>query len=343
LVGTISIFAASAKASIAKIIDDSFVGDLVIDSGSFGFGGLSPELAATLNELPEVEAASGVRLGFAEIDGTARTIFGVDPATMGAIVDVGVVEGRVEGMGVDDIAVHTDFAADRGWVAGDEIEVTFAATGPQMLTISVLYDKDELTGNFFIGNPAYEANFPDLFDFQVYVLRAPGVSVDEALTAVEAVAADYPNADVQDLEGFKQAQADQINQLLNLVYVLLALAIVIALIGIANTLALSILERTNELGLLRAVGMTRSQLRSSIRWESVLIALLGTGLGAVVGLFFGWVIVRALEDEGFTELRLPAGQLVVFLVVAVFAGILAAAQPARRAAKLDVLDAIASE
>ena len=251
LVGTISIFAASAKASIAKVIDDSFV--------------------------------------------------------------------------------------------GDRVDVTFAATGTQTLTVSVLYERDELTGNFFIGNPAYEANYPDLFDFQVYVLRAAGVSVDDALAAVEAVAADYPNADVQDLEGFKQAQADQINQLLNLVYVLLALAIVIALIGIANTLALSILERTNELGLLRAVGMTRSQLRSSIRWESVLIALLGTSLGAVVGLFFGWVLVRALEDEGFTELRLPAGQLVGFLVVAVLAGILAAAQPARRAAKLDVLDAIASD
>ena len=262
---------------------------------------------------------------------------------MGEIVDVGVVQGRVEDLGVDDLAVHTEFAADRAWAVGDRVDVTFAATGTQTLTVSVLYERDELTGNFFIGNPAYEANYPDLFDFQVYVLRAAGVSVDDALAAVEAVAADYPNADVQDLEGFKQAQADQINQLLNLVYVLLALAIVIALIGIANTLALSILERTNELGLLRAVGMTRSQLRSSIRWESVLIALLGTSLGAVVGLFFGWVLVRALEDEGFTELRLPAGQLVGFLVVAVLAGILAAAQPARRAAKLDVLDAIASD
>jgi len=162
-------------------------------------------------------------------------------------------------------------------------------------------------------------------------------------SAVEAIAVDYANAEVQDLSEYKQGQADQINQLLSLVYALLFLAIIIALIGIANTLALSILERTHELGLLRAIGMTRGQLRSSIRWESVLIALLGTALGAVIGVFFGWAIVEALRDEGFTELRFPFDQLLIVVVLAVVAGVIAATQPARRAAKMDVLEAVAAD
>lgn len=343
LVASISIFAESAKASINEIIDDAFIGDLVVDSGAFGFGGLSPDLAGRLNDLPEVEAASGVRVGFAEIGGEPQTLFGVDPATMGSIVDVGVSTGRVEDLGPTDIAVYEEYAAEQGWQVGDTIDVTFAQTGVQPLTVSVLFTKDELTGNFFIGNPAFEANYPDIFDFQVYVLRSPDASPDQARAAVEAVAADFANAEVQDLEQYKQAQADQINQLLGLIYALLALAIIIALIGIANTLALSILERTHELGLLRAVGMTRRQLRAAVRWESVLIALLGTTLGAGVGLFFGWSMVRALREDGFTQLRIPLSQLLIVMLVSVAAGVLAATQPARRAAKLDILRAISTE
>ncbi|MDH3295508.1 MAG: FtsX-like permease family protein [Acidimicrobiia bacterium] len=337
LVATISIFAASAKASINKIIDDAFVGDLVVDSGTVGFGGLSPELAARLNEQPEVEAASGVRLGFAEIDGEAQTLYGVDPSTMGDIIDVGVLSGSIESLGPDDIAVHDELAAERGWSMGDEIDVRFAETGLRPMTISVIYERNELTGNFFVGNPAFEANFPSVFDFQVAVLGSDDFSSAETLAAVESIAA------VQDLSEYKQSQADQINQLLSLVYALLFLAIIIALIGIANTLALSILERTHELGLLRAIGMTRAQLRSSIRWESVLIALLGTALGAVVGVFFGWAIAQALEGEGFTELRLPVGQLFVAVALAMIAGVIAATMPARRAANMNVLDAVAAE
>lgn len=341
LVGAITIFAASAKASIEKIIDDAFLGDLVVASGSYGFGGLSPELAERLNDLPEVAAASGVRLGFADIAGSTRTLYGIDPATMDSIVDVDVLEGDVTTLGPTDLAVYKSFADDQGWQLGDTVEVHFAETGSQRFTVALLFGNDDLTGNFFIPNSAFEANIPDVFDFQVYVLRAEGVGVDAARLAVEGVAADYANAEVQDLQEYKDAQAGQIDQLLGLVYALLALAILIALIGIANTLALSILERTRELGLLRAVGMSRRQLRRSVRWESVLIALLGTALGAVVGLFFGWVIVQALADQGFTELRLPMAQLGVIVLIAVAAGSLAAVRPSRRAAKLDVLRAIA--
>jgi putative ABC transport system permease protein len=342
LVSAITIFAASANASIAEVIDEAFVGDLVIDSGTFGFGGLSPELAAEIDELPEVEAASGVRLGFAEVDGEDAILFGIDPATMGDIVDVGVLQGSVESLDENDLAVHQEYAADQGWNIGDTVPVRFAETGVQSFEVTLIFEKDELTGDFFIGSPAYEANYRDQFDFQVYVLRAEGTTPDEARTAVETVAARYPNAEVQDLQEFKQAQADQINQLLGLVYALLALAIVIALIGIANTLALSIVERTRELGLLRAVGMTRPQLRATVRWESVMIAVFGTVLGMTVGMFFGWVMVEALRDEGFSRFVFPYQSLLVIAIIAAVAGVVAAIRPAHRAAKLDVLRAIAT-
>ncbi len=342
LVVTIAIFAESAKASINTIIDESFIGDLVIDSGAFGSGGLSPQLAEDLNALPEVEAASGVRVGFAEIQGEATTVFGVDPETVDDIVDVGVIEGDISSLGETDLAVHDELAADRGWRLGDRVEVRFAETGAQSFRIAVIFARNELSGNFFVGNPAFEKNFPGVFDFQIYVLRSEGAMPAQTRAAVEAVAADYPNAQVQDLQEFKQAQADQINQLLGLVYALLALAIIIALIGIANTLALSIVERTRELGLLRAVGMTRRQLRATVTWESVMIAIFGTMLGMIVGVFFGFLIVRALRDEGFGQFVFPVSQLLTIAVIAALAGVVAAVRPARRAAKLDILRAIGS-
>ncbi len=344
LVGAISIFAESAKASIAESIDDTFVGDVVIDSGTVGFGGLSPALADELNELPQVEAASGVRIGFADIGGEAELFYGVDPATVGAILDLGVVEGEISALGVSDLAVHTERAAAEGWRVGDTVAMRFPDTGPQTFEVAVLFEDNDLTGeDFFIGNPAFEANILDVYDAQVLVLRNPGVTQESAIAAVEGVAAGYANAEVQDLDEYKQSQADTINQLLNLVYALLALAIIIALIGIANTLALSTVERTHEIGLLRAVGMTRRQLRRSIRWESVIIALLGTTLGLGVGLFFGWVIVQALADDGIGQLQVPINQLVIVVVLAVLAGVLAAANPSRRAANFDILRAIAAE
>jgi len=344
LVGAISIFAESAKASIAETIDDTFVGDVVVDSGSFGFGGLSPALAEELNELPEVEAASGIRIGFADIDGNPELFYGIDPATMGGILDVGVVEGDMSALDENDLAVHTERAADEGWQLGDTVTMRFPETGAQEFEVALLFADNDLTGgDYFVGNPAFEANVPDVYDAQVYVLRNPEFTTEAAVAAVESVAAGYANAEVQNLEEYKQSQADTINQLLNLIYALLALAIIIALIGIANTLALSTVERTREIGLLRAVGMTRRQLRQSIRWESVIIALLGTTLGLAVGLFFGWVIVQALADDGIGQLRIPVGQLVVVVILAALAGVLAAANPSRRAAKFDILRAIAAE
>src|SRR5690606_11625000 len=168
-------------------------------------------------------------------------------------------------------------------------------------------------------------------------------SPEQALAAVEGEASAFPGAKVLDQQEYKQEQLAFVDQMLGLVYAMLALAIIIALLGIGNTLALSIFERTRELGVLRAVGMTRRQLRSTIRWESVIIAVQGAILGLLIGVFFGWALVAALAEEGLTTFAIPVASLAWVVVLAAIAGVVAAILPARRASRLDVLRAVVSE
>ena len=178
----------------------------------------------------------------------------------------------------------------------------------------------------------------------MFVKKAPGVSTAAALAAVKQLtASDAPGVTVLDQGGYKAEQASQVNQLLYFVYALLALAIVIGLLGIGNTLALSIFERTRELGVMRAVGMTRRQLRGTIRWESVIIALQGTVLGLLVGVFVGWALVLAQKNQGLSVFSVPFQTLLIVIALAGLAGVAAAILPSRRAAKLNVLRAIATE
>jgi len=345
LVGLITIVASSITQSIDDAIDDSFTGDFVLDSGSFGFGGLAPTLADELNELPEVETATGIRYGIARVRGFGEAMIALDPATAFDILEIEVLAGSTDDLDEDGIALDDEKAADFGLQVGDPLPVEFAQTGEQPLEVAMIYgESDLLQGtHYLLGRAAFEQNFADQFDLQVFVVAAPDATPGETRAAIESVADDYPNAEVQDVEEFKQAQADQINQFVAIVYVLLLLAVVIALFGIGNTLALSIIERTHELGLLRAVGMTRQQLRSTVRWESVLTSVFGTLLGLVIALFFGWAIVEALKDEGLNAFRIPVGSLITIVVIAALAGVLAAVLPARRAAKLNVLEAIGTE
>jgi putative ABC transport system permease protein len=345
LVGLITIVASSITLSIDEAIDDSFTGDFVLDSGSFGFGGLAPTLADELNQLPEVQTATGIRYGIARVRGFGEAMIALDPATAFDILEIEVLDGSPDDLDADGIALDDEKAADFGLQVGDQLPVEFAETGEQPLEVAMIFgESDLLQGtHYLLGRSAYEENFADQFDLQVYVVAAPDATLGQTRDAVEAVAEDYPNAEVQDVEEFKQAQADQINQFVSIVYVLLMLAVIIALFGIGNTLALSIIERTHELGLLRAVGMTRQQLRSTVRWESVLTSVFGTLLGLVIALFFGWAIVEALKDEGLNAFRIPVGSLVTIVVIAALAGVLAAVLPARRASKLNVLEAIGTE
>ena len=345
LVAFITITASSARASITEAVDRAFPADLVVASDSFGAaGGLSPSLAERLRRLPDVDLAMGLRLAMLEIDGKGKFALAADPSQMAQLFDLEVTRGSLARVsGPHGMAVQEDVAEKEGWKVGDEVEVRFAETGRQSLEIGAVYREDTVAGNYFVSQDVVEANMAEQYDLMVQVRFVDGVDARRARAEVQRVVDRYPGAKVQDRSEFKDAQASQLDQMLNLVYALLLLALVIALIGIANTLALSILERTREIGLLRAVGATRGQVRSMVRWESVLIALLGTLLGLGVGIFFSWSVVQALRDQGFTSYRVPFGNLVGIMVAAGVLGVIAGVAPARRAARLDVLRAVTVE
>jgi putative ABC transport system permease protein len=343
LVGFITIFVASTKASINDAIDKGFTGDIVLDSGGGLIGGVDPGLAQRAAALPEVAAASGLRQGPAQVDGTAVIVQAGDPNTIFEIMKINPQQGSTADLGVNGIGVYKNVADDKHWTIGSAVPVNFAKTGHQTFHVAVIYGENAQAGNYFIGTKAYNANFPNNLDSKVFVKTRPGVSQATALAAVKQAAQAYPGVKVLDRAQYKADQTKFFNQLLALVYALLGLAIVIALMGIANTLALSIAERHREVGLLRAVGMTRPQLRSTIRWEAVIIALQGTLLGLVIGVFFGWALVSALHDQGVTLFRVPVLTILLVVVLAALAGALAAVLPSRRAAKLDVLRAVVTE
>ncbi len=343
LVGGISIIASSTRASLDQVIERSFEGDFVVAASGFDGGGVSPDLATSLAELPELEAVTGLAYGAAEVDGSTQILVAADVASLGRVVDLGATEGDLADLGPDGVAIDRDRATDQGLSIGDTLDVTFA-TGPIRLRVGAIYTESEVVGGLLVATETLaEHTDGPLVDAQILATVADGVDLAAADAAIEGVTDAYPQVTVQDREEYKDAQGATIDSLLNMIYALLALAVVIALIGIANTLALSILERTRELGLLRAVGMTRPQLRAMVRWEAVLISVLGAVLGLGVALLFGWSLVTALEDEGLEVFRLPVTRLVVIVVLAGLAGVGASLLPARRAAKLDVLKAVTTD
>lgn len=348
LVGFITIFASSAKESINAAVDEGFKADYVISTGAgFGaaFGGFSPQLATDIAKLPQVGASSPLRINHAEFGGSNEFFAGIDPRSANEVFNLKVQEGNVGDLAEpNSIGISRAAADDKHWTIGSRVPAQFP-DGTGTLTVKTIYRNGNKEGlaDYALSIAAMRGHFTSQLDQYVFVNLASGVSPAQGRKAIDGVLKAYPNAELQDRTEFKDARAAQVNQLLGLIYVMLVLAVIIALIGIANTLALSIYERTRELGLLRAVGMSRRQLRSSIRWESVIIALLGTLVGLVIGFFFGWAVIEALKDEGFTRFAPPAGQLILVVIVGGFAGVLAAVFPARRAAKLDVLQAVTHE
>ena len=344
LVGFITIFAASAKATVSSAVDEQLGTDFIIQ-GPGGFSpdiGLSPTLGHEVAKLPEVETSTGLRTGEVGINGSRTFINAVDPVAGDKLFDLGTVAGSLKSLTADGIGVSTRKADDNHWHLGDKIPVTFVKTGVQPLTVQFIYSRNTF-GDYFLSTASYVKNFENQLDAAIFVNLKDGVSADQGRQAIESVTKPYPNAKVFDNAQFKADREKQINSFVALMYVLLFLALFIALIGIANTLALSITERTRELGLLRAVGMSRSQVRSAIRWESVIISLLGTINGLAIGLLFGWSVVRALHDSGFNKFAIAPVNLIVVVIVLAIASVGAAIFPARRAAKLDVLRAISTE
>ncbi|WP_328883497.1 ABC transporter permease [Streptomyces sp. NBC_00299] len=347
VVSLFTVFGASLKATMDQTVSRSFAGDVAVSTPSFGAGGsgLSPRLADAVQRLPEVDTAVGLGRGVAEVDGKGRALTVTDPVALERTFDLGSVSGSLRDLGTDGIAITEKEAAKQNLTTGDRTRLTFTDGRQETFTVRAVYGQSELAGDYVVTREAWAPHRTQDADTLVAVSFKDGVGADEGKAAVERVADQYGNPDVQTRDEYAQSSAGGIDMMLTLVYALLALAVLIALLGIANTLTLAIHERTRELGLLRAVGQTRSQLRAMVRWESVLVAAFGTAGGLALGAFLGWVLVEAADgaSDGAFAFAMPPLQLALVALVGITAGALAGLRPARRAARLDVLRAIATE
>ncbi len=272
--------------------------------------------------------------------GAVETVSGVDPAVIGAVHDPDFISGEWADLTPGGVLVSSDVADALGVEAGDTVPGRFVLGGQREFRIDGVFDQ-AIFSDVFVTLSDYEEGYPVQQDQAVFANAASEDGFAESQAAIEQALAPFPLVSVENQEQFKQAQQDQINQLLGIVFALLALTIIIAIFGIVNTLALTIYERTREIGLLRAVGLSARQARAMVRWESVIVALIGGLLGTVLGVVFGVWLADSIPD--LTAVSIPWINLLVFLVLAGVAGVLAAIAPARRAARLDVLKAISQE
>jgi putative ABC transport system permease protein len=349
MIGTavVALFASlgtSIKASIGDLVEESFGGDLVIYPEGFSGAGIAPELAADVAAVPDVDAVA--RLSFAAmlVDGRNDEPLATDFAQLDRVADLGDVEGDLASIGVGGFAVGAAYAEDHGLALGDQVTAGFLDGSTETLTVDAIYENANLMGDILVDHRVWERHTVTNEDLIVMVGIDDGADLAAVRADVQHVVDRYGSPRLEDSDEYLASQGEQIDQMLGLVYGLLGLAVIIALVGIANTLSLSIHERTREIGLLRAVGQSRSSLRSTVRWESVIVAIFGTIGGLGLGTLICWGLVRAISvSEGFGTFAPSVTTMAIVLAVSIVAGVVAAIRPARRAAKLDVLEAIATD
>jgi putative ABC transport system permease protein len=341
-----AIFAAGLRGSIDKVVDEQFGRTALVVTHEDGFTPVPAAIGERLGRLPGVQDVSPLRFDQANVRGVDTNVpaSGVDPATITTVFKPEWKQGSdatLRDLTNRQALADSGWASDHGLRVGDTLDVTTPAAKRVRYEITGLYEnKAGALGQFIVTNASMTADWKQPDDALVLV-RAPG-DPDRLEAQAEALLEAFPTAKVQTLAQFKDTQADQINQLLGLVFALLALSVIVALLGIVNTLALAVHERTRELGLLRAVGMSRRQVRRMVRAESVITALIGAILGLVLGAIFAVVVSRPLASDGFV-LKFPWVTLIAVTVAAAVAGVLAAVPPARRAARVDVLRAVTAE
>jgi len=264
----------------------------------------------------------------------------VSPQNAAAVLELGFVEGGFGDLTRDGILYAQDKAQRDGLVLGDTVRAKLLDGTEVDLTVQGIYS-DDTFGNLMVDRALFDGQAFPLFDFAVFARTEGGVS-PENTSALQAVLDEFPSAKLQSRDEFIDAQDDQVDGFLNFIYGLLGMSIFIAVIGIVITLWLAVYERRRELGLLRAVGMTRKQVRTSVLWESLITGAVGVVFGLVLGTSLGWIIVRSFRDEGLREFALPASTIATASVAVLVFAALAAFLPARKAAKSDMLDAIAT-
>ena len=341
LVSAAAVFASSLRATFTDVLDNAITADYIITDPNFF--GLSPAVAESLAALPELEAVTPVRGIGAQVDGGNKGFGAINPDAFDKLVDPDLQDGEVTGLGLDEVLIHVDPANDLNRGVGDTIDVLWQNGTEGTLTVAGIY-ADATFGNWLISLDTLEAvSDAPARDFFIIGKLADGVTAAQGDAAVTAATADFPQADVQTDAEFRQSQEDQINQLLIIITILLLMSIIIAVLGIAITLALGVFERTREIGLLRAVGMNRRQLRRSVRWEAVIVSTFGAIVGIVLGTFLGVVASLAVPDDIVSKLAFNPAIIVIVLIFAVIAGLFAALYPSVKASSMNVLDAIATE
>jgi putative ABC transport system permease protein len=347
LVGLTATFGASARASVARGTASGLRADFVVKAE--GFAGFSDEAATRVANVDGVAAALPMRFADVNVNGDIYTTGNVDPATFAQVVDLGLREGTLEGLDDRGVLVAADTASRLGLEVGDPVTLSFThAYTP--FTVQGIYDNKNFIGLFGQSVPFLVTNTSmsigaggDQQDSLVLVKAADGQVDAVGKSLARALDTEFPNLQVLTLDEFRAQQQEQVNQFLAVIVAILVLSEIIAILGIINTLALSVFERTRELGLLRVVGMSRRQMRRMVRWESVLIAVLGGVIGLALGVLWGWAFSRSLRGQGISVFSLPVWELVIFVLGAMIAGVLAAVGPAWRASRLNVLEAIATE
>ena len=337
LVSTIAVLGSSLGTSATSEVNRAVAADYLVTSGS-----VSREVAPTIAKLPGVETVSTVYEGQFDFKGSLSSLHGISPVHLSRTLTLQLTAGTAApALAAGELLIDSQTASSNALHVGSVVPVDFAQTGPTQMRIGGIYMQNPLVGSFVISDNVFVSHFNNPLPVADLVRTTTGATGVEH--ELNRALAPYANLTIQSRSQFEQKSQSQVNQLLGLIYVLLALAIVIALIGIVNTLMLSVFERTREIGLLRAVGMKRRQVKSMIRSEAVIIALLGAVVGIVIGTGLGVALSWSLRNNGVTDISVPLGSMILFLVLAALLGLAAANWPARRAANLDVLAAIATE
>jgi putative ABC transport system permease protein len=343
LVSAFSVLASSTKSSVDALVDDQVTADFVLSGGSSPFPVTVADAAA---RLPGVQAVVDSGIVPVKIGTRTTSAAAVTGAGITQVVDLDVLSGDLSSLDRGQLAVSRSYAETNQVRVGDTLTATVGVLPGTRLTVGAVYDDSQAIGTrMLVPRRLYASAVPPAYQtaYAAYVKTAAGADIEEVRSQLTALVKPQLVISVQDREEFKDAQGGQIDQLLAIIYVLLALSVVIAALGIVNTLALSVFERTREIGVLRAVGMTRGQLRRTIVSESVLTALFGAVLGTALGLTLGVLLQRVLEDQGLEALSVPWGQVALTFVLAGVVGVVAALLPAWRAARLDVIKAVTTD
>lgn len=359
LVAMAGVVGESIKETFVDTIDNSVQADYFIQSTSGGFdptAGFSAEVTDRLASLPDLDLVVGYRFGLDSIvvNGSTKNVFTTDFASGIRHMDPNVISGSIiDADPLGSILLHKDPARDLGVSVGDKVVVEFPDGGSEALEVAAIYSDSTIYDNYVIDNAMWDRHFNrselifatasirgysnDLTDDQKAAL------LESSAASIDGVTQQYPTVKVENRVEFRESQQAQLDSFLITITVFLGLALFIALIGISVTLALSVYERTREIGLLRAVGLTRRQLRRAVRWEAAIVSVFGALLGIALGLVFGIAAAIAVPDTVVESVAIPWRNLVIYVIVAAIAGLVAAIIPARRAARMNVLEAIASE